>query len=87
MSHGVNTVGLYVRDQDEALVFYVEKLGFKVHTDARNGNYKYLARSGGRIGEQFPEEVPYLRQDSALNHSLIRPRLHRYCEARHASTS
>jgi catechol 2,3-dioxygenase-like lactoylglutathione lyase family enzyme len=42
MSHGVNTVGLYVRDQDEALAFYVEKLGFKVHTDARNGNYRWL---------------------------------------------
>ena len=38
-------------------------------------------------GEQFPEKVPYLRQDSALNYSLIRPRVHRYCEARHASTS
>lgn len=38
----VNVVGLYVRDQDEALVFYVEKLGFRVHTDARNGDYRWL---------------------------------------------
>ena len=42
MSQGVNVVGLYVRDQDEALTFYVEKLGFKVHTDARNGDYRWL---------------------------------------------
>jgi catechol 2,3-dioxygenase-like lactoylglutathione lyase family enzyme len=42
MSQGVQVVGLYVRDQDEALAFYVEKLGFKVHTDARNGNYRWL---------------------------------------------
>lgn len=42
MSTGVNTVGLYVRDQDEALSFYVEKLGFIVHTDARNGDYRWL---------------------------------------------
>jgi len=42
MSQGVNTIGLYVRDQDEALAFYVEKLGFKVHTDARNGGYRWL---------------------------------------------
>jgi len=41
MSQGVNMVGLYVRDQDEALNFYVEKLGFKVHTDA-NGDYRWL---------------------------------------------
>src|SRR4029079_18087819 len=42
MSQGVGVVGLYVRDQDEAVQFYVEKLGFRVHTDARNGNYRWL---------------------------------------------
>ena len=35
-------VGLYVRDQEEALQFYVEKLGFRVHTDAKNGDYRWL---------------------------------------------
>lgn len=42
MSQGIQVVGLYVRDQDEALQFYVERLGFEVHTDARNGNYRWL---------------------------------------------
>jgi catechol 2,3-dioxygenase-like lactoylglutathione lyase family enzyme len=42
MSQGVGVVGLYVRDQDEAVEFYVGKLGFRVHTDARNGNYRWL---------------------------------------------
>lgn len=42
MSQGVQEVGLYVRDQDEALAFYVEKLGFRVHTDVRNGDYRWL---------------------------------------------
>ena len=42
MSQGVEVVGVYVRDQDEALAFYVDKLGFRVHTDARNGNYRWL---------------------------------------------
>ena len=42
MSNGVAVVGVYVRDQDEALEFYVEKVGFKVHTDARNGDYRWL---------------------------------------------
>ena len=42
MSQGVQVVGLYVRDQDEAVEFYVGKLGFRVHTDARNGNYRWL---------------------------------------------
>ena len=42
MSQGIGVVGIYVRDQDEALQFYVEKLGFRVHTDARNGDYRWL---------------------------------------------
>lgn len=42
MSQGVGVAGLYVRDQDEALGFYVDKLGFTVHTDARNGDYRWL---------------------------------------------
>jgi catechol 2,3-dioxygenase-like lactoylglutathione lyase family enzyme len=41
MSQGVEVVGLYVRDQDEAVVFY-EKLGFRVHTDVRNGEFRWL---------------------------------------------
>jgi catechol 2,3-dioxygenase-like lactoylglutathione lyase family enzyme len=32
---------VYVRDQDEAIAFY-EKLGFRVHTDVKNGNYRWL---------------------------------------------
>jgi catechol 2,3-dioxygenase-like lactoylglutathione lyase family enzyme len=42
MSQGVGVVGLYVRDQDEALAFYVDKLGFRVHTDVKNGDYRWL---------------------------------------------
>ena len=42
MNPGIDVVGLYVNDQDEALAFYVGKLGFRVHTDAGNGNYRWL---------------------------------------------
>ena len=42
MSQFVGVSGIYVRDQDEALSFYVDKLGFTVHTDARNGDYRWL---------------------------------------------
>ena len=42
MSQGVGVMGVYVRDQDEAVEFYVGKLGFRIHTDARNGNYRWL---------------------------------------------
>jgi catechol 2,3-dioxygenase-like lactoylglutathione lyase family enzyme len=42
MSQGVGVVGLYVRDQDEAAAFYVEKLGFRIHTDVGSGEYRWL---------------------------------------------
>ncbi len=42
MSQGIGVVGIYVHNQDEALDFYVGKVGFKVHTDARNGDYRWL---------------------------------------------
>lgn len=42
MSQGIEVVGLYVHDQDEALTFYVEKLGFQVHTDVGAGEYRWL---------------------------------------------
>jgi catechol 2,3-dioxygenase-like lactoylglutathione lyase family enzyme len=42
MSKAVQVAGIYVRDQDEALEYYVGKLGFEVHTDARNGDYRWL---------------------------------------------
>lgn len=42
MNQGVGVAGIYVHDQDEALSFYVDKLGFAIHTDARNGDYRWL---------------------------------------------
>ena len=42
MTQGIDVVGVYVRDQDEALDFYVKRLGFRVHTDVRNGDYRWL---------------------------------------------
>jgi catechol 2,3-dioxygenase-like lactoylglutathione lyase family enzyme len=42
VSQGVGVVGVYVHDQEEALQFYVGKLGFRVHTDVKNGDYRWL---------------------------------------------
>jgi len=42
MSQGIQVAGIYVRDQEEALGFYVGKLGFLVHTDVKNGDYRWL---------------------------------------------
>ena len=42
MSEGVFVAGIYVRDQQEALDFYVNKVGFEVHTDVTNGDFRWL---------------------------------------------
>ncbi len=42
MNQTIDVAGIYVRDQDEALAFYVDKLGFRVHTDVRNGPFRWL---------------------------------------------
>lgn len=42
MSQGIAMTGIYVRDQDEALTFYVDRLGFEVHTDVKNGDFRWL---------------------------------------------
>lgn len=52
MSQAVQLVGVYVRDQDEALAFYVGKLGFRVHTDVRNGDFRWLTVQG-------PDQSPF----------------------------
>ena len=52
MIQGVQVAGVYVRDQDEAVDFYVGKVGFEVHTDARNGDYRWLT-------VQFPDQPDF----------------------------
>lgn len=42
MTQGIDVVGIYVRDQDEALEFYTGKVGFRKHTDVKNGEYRWL---------------------------------------------
>jgi len=42
MAQGIGVVGVFVHDQDEALAFYVDKVGFEVHTDVQNGPFRWL---------------------------------------------
>lgn len=42
MSQGIGVVGVLVHNQDEALAFYTHKVGFRVHTDVRNGPFRWL---------------------------------------------
>jgi len=42
MKQLVSVMGIYVRDQEEAREFYVDRLGFRVHTDVSAGEYRWL---------------------------------------------
>jgi len=42
MAQGIGVVGVFVHDQDEALAFYVDKVGFVLHTDVQNGPFRWL---------------------------------------------
>src|SRR6201992_185062 len=69
MTNGISVVGIYVHDQDAALDFYVNKLGFAVHTDARSGSYRWLTvthpeQPGFELGLFLPQE-PVLDADTA----------------------
>ncbi len=61
MIKGINVIGLYVHDQDEALDFYVNKLGFEVHADVKNGPFRWLTvkhsnQPGFELGLFEPQE-------------------------------
>ena len=75
MNQGISVVGVYVRDQDEALEFYVGKLGMRVHTDARNGEYRWLTvqhpeQPGFQLG-LFKPQAPVLDAATAQSVSEI----------------
>jgi catechol 2,3-dioxygenase-like lactoylglutathione lyase family enzyme len=61
MSKGIGVLGIYVNDQSEALEFYTKKLGFQVHADHTNGNYRWLTvkhpnQPGLELGIFLPQE-------------------------------
>lgn len=71
MSQNVQVAGIYVHDQDAALEFYVGKLGFAVHTDARNGDYRWLTvhhpdQPGFQLG-LFRPQAPLVDDATAQN--------------------
>jgi catechol 2,3-dioxygenase-like lactoylglutathione lyase family enzyme len=69
MNPSVGVVGIYVHDQEAALQFYTAKLDFCVHTDAKNGSYRWLTvHAPGQAGFQlglFRPEPPAVDQATA----------------------
>ena len=60
MINAITHITLFVKDQDEALKFYTEKLGFSVHTDADFGGMRWLTLNPK--GQENFELVIYLAE-------------------------
>src|SRR2546423_14150751 len=59
MITSLNVASIYVLDKDEALDFYVNKLGLERGNDVRQGNYRWLTvRVPGEGGTEISLEQP-----------------------------
>jgi catechol 2,3-dioxygenase-like lactoylglutathione lyase family enzyme len=59
MNTKLNVASIYVLDKDEALDFYVNKLGLEKASDFRQGNYRWLTvRFPGQPGVEISLEQP-----------------------------
>ncbi len=55
----LNVASIYVLDKDEALEFYVDKLGLEKGNDVRQGSYRWLTvRVPGDAGTEISLEQP-----------------------------
>src|ERR1700760_2847707 len=55
----LNVMSIYVLDKDEALDFYVDKLGLEKANDVRQGSYRWLTlRIPGDSGTEIGLEQP-----------------------------
>ena len=59
MITNLNVATIYVLDKEEALDFYVNKLGLEVGSDVKQGNYRWLTvRVPGEHGTEISLEQP-----------------------------
>src|SRR3954462_1027000 len=55
----LNVTSIYVHDKDEALAFYVDKLGLEKGNDVQQGSYRWLTvRIPGAGGAEISLEQP-----------------------------
>jgi catechol 2,3-dioxygenase-like lactoylglutathione lyase family enzyme len=55
----LNVASIYVLDKDEALDFYVNKLGLEKGNDVKQGDYRWLTiRVPGQVGTEVSLEQP-----------------------------
>lgn len=57
----ISTTSVYVDDQEKALAFYTEKLGFVAKTDVTAGDYRWLTV----VSDVFPDGVELVLEPDA----------------------
>jgi catechol 2,3-dioxygenase-like lactoylglutathione lyase family enzyme len=78
--------GIWVKDQNEALRFYTEKLGFKIRADVTNGDYRWISvglksqpdfevglfalKPGGLLTEDDVQMLTKLVESGKLGHGV-----------------
>ena len=68
MINKVSHITLYTNDQDETMKFYVDKLGFKVHTDAPLGEMRWLTL---HPAQQADFEVAVMKATKPESQALV----------------
>ncbi len=65
MINRLSVATIWVKDQNEALRFYTEKLGFEIRADVKNGNYRWLT-----VGLKSQPEIEYQLASLQPSHAL-----------------
>lgn len=68
----LNVASIYVLDKDEALDFYVEKLGLEKGHDVRQGTYRWLTVRVPGEGTEISLEVPGAPQHDEATAARLR---------------
>ena len=65
MINKLSVVTIWVTDQNEALRFYTEKMGFEIRADVKNGDYRWLT-----VGLKGQPDVEFLLQGLKPSHAF-----------------
>ena len=65
MINKLSVTTIWVKDQNEALRFYTEKLGFEIRADVKNGDYRWLT-----VGLKDQPELEFQLAELKASHAL-----------------
>ncbi len=70
MINRLSVTSIWVKDQNEALRFYTEKLGFEIRADIKNGDYRWLT-IGLKDQPDIEFQLTALKPDGSLTQEEV----------------